>query len=59
MPVVLKAGTATDWLAGSRDLLDDVAAITPPLRAWPVDQRVNNARNQGDELIQPAGDVLR
>ena len=59
MPVVLEAGTATDWLAGSRDLLDDVAAITPPLRAWPVDRRVNNARNEGDELIQPAGDVLR
>ena len=59
MPVVLEAGTATDWLAGSRDLLDDVAAITPPLRAWPVDRRVKNARNEGDELIQPAGDVLR
>jgi putative SOS response-associated peptidase YedK len=59
MPVVLEAGTATDWLAGSQDLLDDVAAITPPLRAWPVDRRVNNARNEGDELIQPAGDVLR
>jgi putative SOS response-associated peptidase YedK len=59
MPVVLEAGTAKDWLAGSRDLLDDVAAITPPLRAWPVDRRVNNARNEGDELIQPAGDVLR
>jgi putative SOS response-associated peptidase YedK len=59
MPVVLESGTATDWLAGSQDLLDDVAAITPPLRAWPVDRRVNNARNEGDELIQPAGDVLR
>jgi putative SOS response-associated peptidase YedK len=59
MPVVLEAGTATDWLAGSQDLLDDVAAITPPLRAWPVDLRVNNARNEGDELIQPAGVVLR
>jgi putative SOS response-associated peptidase YedK len=59
MPVVLEAGTAKDWLAGSRDLLDDVAAITPPLRSWPVDLRVNNARNEGDELIQPAGDVLR
>jgi len=59
MPVILEAGTATDWLAGSRDLLDDVAAITPPLQAWPVDRRVNNARNQGEELVRPAGDVLR
>lgn len=59
MPVILEAATATDWLAGSRDLLDDVAAITPPLQAWPVDRRVNNARNEGDELVRPAGDVLR
>ena len=59
MPVILEAGTATEWLAGSRDLLDDVASITPPLQAWPVDRRVNNARNQGEELVLPAGDVLR
>ena len=59
MPVILEAGTATEWLAGSGDLLDDVAAITPPLQAWPVDRRVNNARNQGEELVRPAGDVLR
>jgi len=59
MPVILEADTATEWLAGSRDLLDDVASITPPLQAWPVDRRVNNARNQGEELVLPAGDVLR
>ena len=59
MPVILEAGTATEWLAGSRDLLDDVAAITPPLQAWPVDRRVNNARNEGEDLVRPAGDVLR
>ena len=58
MPVILEADTATDWLAGSQDMLDDVAAITPPLRAWPVDRRVNNARNEGDDLVQPAGDIL-
>jgi putative SOS response-associated peptidase YedK len=59
MPVILDAANATDWLAGSRELLDDVAAITPPLQAWPVDRRVNNARNEGDELIRPAGEILR
>ena len=59
MPVILEAASATDWLAGSTDLLDDVAAITPPLQAWPVDRRVNNARNEGDDLVRPAGDVLR
>jgi putative SOS response-associated peptidase YedK len=54
MPVILEAATATDWLAGSPDLLDDVAAITPPLQAWPVDRRVNNARNEGADLIEAA-----
>ncbi len=59
MPVVLESPTADEWLAGSDDLLDDVAARTPPLRAWPVDRRVNNARNEGEELIEAAGDILR
>jgi putative SOS response-associated peptidase YedK len=59
MPVILEAQSATDWLAGSTTLLDDVAAITPALQAWPVDRRVNNARNEGAELIQATGDVLR
>ena len=55
MPVVLETNTATDWLAGSNELLDDVDAITPPLQAWPVDRRVNNARNEGDDLIDAVG----
>ncbi len=59
MPVILQADSASEWLAGSNDLLDDVAAITPPLQAWPVDRRVNNARNEGEELLRPAGDILR
>jgi putative SOS response-associated peptidase YedK len=59
MPVILEAGTAGEWLAGSTDLLDDVAAMTPALQAWPVDRRVNNARNEGEELISAVGDILR
>ena len=59
MPVVLEACTATDWLAGSNELLDDVGAITPPLQAWPVDRRVNNARNEGEDLVSAVGEVLR
>lgn len=59
MPVILEANTAGEWLAGSNDLLDDVAAITPQLQAWPVDRRVNNARNEGAELISAAGEILR
>lgn len=59
MPVILEPGTAGEWLAGSTDLLDDVAAITPALQAWPVDRRVNNARNEDPELVSAAGDILR
>ena len=59
MPVILESNMAGEWLAGSTDLLDDVAAITPALQAWPVDRRVNNARNEGEELISAVGDLLR
>jgi putative SOS response-associated peptidase YedK len=59
MPMILEPNTAGAWLAGADDLLDDVAAITPALQAWPVDRRVNNARNEGAGLIDAAGDVLR
>lgn len=58
MPVILEASTATEWLAGSTELLDDVASITPKLRAWPVDRRVNNARNDGEDLVLAVGDIL-
>ncbi len=59
MPVVLEPASADEWLAGSNDLLDDVANRTPPLQAWPVDRRVNNARNEGEELIEAASDIVR
>jgi putative SOS response-associated peptidase YedK len=59
MPVILESNAAGEWLAGSNELLDDVAAITPPLQAWPVDRRVNNARNESEDLVSAAGDVLR
>ena len=59
MPVILEASSATEWLAGSNELLDDVPSITPPLQAWPVDRRVNNARNEGEELVRAVGDILR
>jgi putative SOS response-associated peptidase YedK len=51
MPVVLQSDTADRWLAGDDSLLADVTANTPELQAWPVDRRVNNARNEGEELI--------
>jgi putative SOS response-associated peptidase YedK len=52
MPIILQPATADRWLAGDNDVLDDVAANCPELQAWPVDRRVNNARNEGADLIK-------
>jgi putative SOS response-associated peptidase YedK len=57
MPVVLEPETADRWLAGDDDLIDEVAESGPRMRVWPVDRRVNNARNEGADLIAPVGDV--
>lgn len=51
MPIVLQAETADRWLGGDNELLDEITANSPPLQAWPVDRRVNNARNEGADLI--------
>lgn len=59
MPVVLEPDAADEWLAGSPDMLEQVIERTPRLQAWPVDRRVNNARNEGKELINAAGDIVR
>lgn len=58
MPVVLGADSAGEWLSGSAELLNAITERTPKLRAWPVDRRVNNARNEGEDLIRPAGETL-
>jgi putative SOS response-associated peptidase YedK len=58
MPVILEPSEADTWLSGSFDVLQDVEASTPALQAWPVSRRVNNARNQGAELIDPDGDAI-
>jgi putative SOS response-associated peptidase YedK len=54
MPVVLTPATAGTWLSGREDALDHALAHLPMLRAWPVDSRVNNARNEGEDLIEAA-----
>jgi putative SOS response-associated peptidase YedK len=59
MPVVMQAATADEWLAGSEELLQQAADRTPAMQAWPVDRKVNNARNEGEELIDVAGDIIR
>ncbi len=58
MPIILVSDAANDWLGGDKNMLETAAANTPPLRAWPVERRVNNARNQGEELIVPDGETL-
>lgn len=58
MPVIVQANAADDWLSGKAGFLDDVADRTPELRAWPVSRTVNNARNEGEQLIQAEGDIL-
>ena len=52
MPVILQPDTADRWFSGDNELLHEIAEITPELKAWPVDRRVNNARNEGAELIE-------
>lgn len=56
MPVVLGPLAASKWLAGENGLLEQVSADRPELRAWPVDRRVNNARNDGEDLILAVDD---
>lgn len=59
MPVILEPSTADRWMAGDDLQPDAVAEDYPTLSAWPVNRRVNNARNEGDDLIEPAGEALR
>ncbi len=58
MPVVLEPGMADEWLGGSETLLDSIRDNGPRLQAWPVDRRVNIARNEGEDLVEPAGAVI-
>lgn len=55
MPVILTPESADTWLAGGDGLFASWTA--PKLRAWPVDRRVNNARNEGEDLLEPAGEA--
>ena len=52
MPVILQPDAADRWFSGDNELIHNVADITPELKAWPVDRRVNNARNEGAGLIE-------
>ena len=58
MPVVLLPEHAGRWLDGDMELLSEVIGNPPSFRAWPVARTVNNARNEGKELIDPAGEAI-
>ena len=51
MPAIIEPDNYDAWLdAGNQDLLKACAA---EMEAYPVSNRVNNPRNQGESLIQP------
>ncbi|MGI9203865.1 MAG: SOS response-associated peptidase [Woeseiaceae bacterium] len=58
MPVVLQSATAKRWLDGDTELLEEVTSKGPSFRAWPVDRKVNNARNESTDLIDAVGDTI-
>lgn len=58
MPVVVEAKRSADWLKDGDSALDELIGKVPRFRAWPVDRRVNNARNEGRELIDPTGEII-
>ena len=58
MPVVMRPAQAERWLGGDMELLSEVIDNPPAFRAWPVDRKVNNARNEDAALIDPAGEMI-
>ena len=56
--VILESATAERWLAGDDYLMECKASHGPTLRAWPVDRRINNARNEGEDLVVAIGDIV-
>jgi putative SOS response-associated peptidase YedK len=58
MPIVLQPDNATRWLQGDMELLQEVTDDSPEFRAWPVSRAVNNARNESEALLEPAGAEL-
>ena len=58
MPVVVEVGKEGGWLRGERDSLTELTDNPPRFKAWPVDRRVNNARNEGENLIAAAGESI-
>ena len=58
MPVILTPEDGSRWLAMDDTILDNYPELAPPLKAWPVSRRVNNPRNNDDDLISATGETL-
>lgn len=58
MPVVLQQDAADRWMSGDEQILSEAVESSPAFKAWPVDRRVNNARNEGEDLVEAAGKTL-
>ena len=57
MPIILGPERAGLWLEGDDEIIVSAREASPALRAWPVSRRVNNARNEGDDLVEPDGEI--
>jgi putative SOS response-associated peptidase YedK len=44
-------------MQGDDEIVASATLNSPDFRAWPVDRRVNNARNESEDLIEPAGEI--
>ena len=58
MPVILDPKAADRWLAGDDDAIAYALEHGPKLKAYAVDRRVNNPRNEGVNLIDAAGEII-
>ena len=56
MPVILAPDAASRWLAMDDSILGDNPS--PKLKAWPVSRRVNNPRNNDEDLLLADGDTV-
>ncbi|MEQ8205596.1 MAG: SOS response-associated peptidase [Woeseia sp.] len=59
MPVIVEPELADAWLQCDERALPAAIEAMPRMQAWPVSRAVNNARNEGEQLLSPAGESLR
>jgi putative SOS response-associated peptidase YedK len=60
MPVIVPPSAYSEWLDPQNEATERLGrllapCVLPGLQARPVSRRVNDARNQGPDLIEPAG----